>query len=198
MKNDLTRILNDIAGHSRSGNRRALSSALRELMENKTGYYHESERAGLLDAYSDALYKILLLDLDQEEEDSIEIAELAYLGLGTVLRQEEAAFDHYKRRILLMHYFSDYFTDSVIDIFLKKYRAENSLQARNLAMECIEKMQLADINFLEEHQPEYINQDEQLIDACNRIETEPDLQEQEEALLLHKILYAYLKAKYKN
>ena len=54
--------------------------------------------------------------------------------------------------------------------------------------------------YLEENEPEFINRDEQLADACNTIETDVNLseEEQQEANLLHKVLYAYFKAKYKN
>ena len=108
--------------------------------------------------------------------------------------------EHYKRRLLLLHYFSDYFTDAVIEIFLKKYREDNLLEARNMALECIEKMQLADMLLLEEQYPDFINGDEQWADACNALTLSPDVSETEraEADLLHKVLHAYLKAKYKN
>ena len=48
-----------------------------------------------------------------------------------------------------MHYFADYFTDSLIEVFLKKYRENNLLEARNLALESIERMQLFDIFLIE-------------------------------------------------
>lgn len=69
-----------------------------------------------------------------------------------------------------------------------------------MALECIEKMQLSDMLLLEEHHPDFINGDEQLADACNAISLPPELSEAErtEAALLHKVLHAYLKAKYKN
>ena len=61
-------------------------------------------------------------------------------------------------------------------------------------------MLFADIFYLEENATDFINGDEQLSDACNGIETNPSLSEEEKAnaALLHKVLYAYLKAKYKN
>ena len=101
---------------------------------------------------------------------------------------------------MLLHYFNDYFTDAVIEIFLSAYRKEHLLQARNLALECIDKMQLADMFHLEEHEADFLEADEQIADACNAIETDPNLSEEERrnAALLHKVLYAYLKAKYKN
>ena len=139
--------------------------------------------------------------LDEEEEESIEIAELAYLGLGHIFRRPELPTPElYKRRLLLLHYFCDYFTDSIIEVFLSKYREDNILQARSLAIECLEKMQLSDMFYLEENATDFIDGDEQLSDACNGIETDPRLSEEEKAnaALLHKVLYAYLKAKYKN
>lgn len=196
---DLTKILQEVRTFSENGNRRGLASALRQLSGNRQEYFRQSLTAQLEAEFSDALYKMLLLDLDEEEEDSIEIAELAYLSLCIALhRQSVATPDPYKRRLLLLHYFCDYFTDAIIEVFLSKYRGNNILQARNLALECLEKMQLSDMFFLEENEPEYINCDEQLTEACNTIGTDPNLsdQEKQEALLLHKVLYAWLKAKY--
>lgn len=201
MASDLKNILTKVQDSSRTGNRRELSSTLRQLLGNRREYYRQSVEEELLDDFADALYKILLLELDEEEEDSIEIAELAYLGIGTVLQQGDTPSPElYKRRLLLLHYFCDYFTDSVIEIFLKKYRADNLLQARNLAIECLEKMQLSDMFYLEEDEPDFINRDEQLADACNTIETDVNLSEEERqgARLLHKVMYAYLKTKYKE
>ena len=53
---------------------------------------------------------------------------------------------------------------------------------------------------LEENEADFINGDEQIIDDCNAIETNPTLttEEKANATLLHKVLYAYLKAKYKK
>lgn len=201
MASDLKKILEEIRETGKSGNRHALTASLRQLMNDRKEYYWQSLQDKLAEDYADALYKILLLEMDEEEEDSIEIAELSYLGLCSVLQQPgQASPELYKRRLLLLHYFCDYFTDSVIEIFLKEYRTNNLLQARNLAVECIEKMQLSDMFYLEENEPDFINRDEQLTDACNAIEINTDLSEQElqEAGLIHKVLFAYLKAKYKN
>ena len=201
MENNLKKILTEAQEKGQSGSRRALADTLRLVMNNRREYYWQSVEEELLDEYTDALYKILLLDMDEEEEDSIEIAELAYIGLCTALQQTPLASSQlYKRRLLLLHYFCDYFTDSVIEIFLKKYKTEDLLQARSLAIECLEKMQLSDAFYLEENEPDLINRDEQLIDACNTIETDPNLsaQELQEAALLHKVMFAYLKTKYKN
>lgn len=198
---DLKEILEEVHTYSINGNRRGLSSALRQLSDDRQGYYQQSVAAQLEEEFSDALYKMLLLELDEEEEDSIEIAELAYLTLSIALRRQPFATPgHYKRRLLLLHYFCDYFTDAIIEVFLAKYRQENILQARNLALACLEKMQLSDMFYLEENEPEFINRDEQLAEACNTIETNPNLseQEKEEALLLHRILYAWLRAKYQS
>ncbi len=170
-------------------------------MHHRQQYYQDSILRGQQDCFSEALFKILLLELDEEENDSIETAELAYAGLSSVMNNPDSVTpEHYKRRLLLLHYFSDYFTDAVIEIFLKKYREDNLLEARNMALECIEKMQLADMLLLEEQYPDFINGDEQLADACNALTLSPDVSETEraEADLLHKVLHAYLKAKYKN
>lgn len=200
MNNNLKEILEQIHTHSQNGNRRDLCAVLHSLMDNRQEYYHQLSDASMTEGYADGLYKTLLLELDQEEEESIETAELAYIALCSLIAGETATPEHYKRRLLLLHYFCDYFTDSIIQVFLAAYRKEHILQARNLALECIEKMQLADMFHLEEHAPDFIEHDEQIIDACNAIETDADLPDTEraEAALLHKVLYAYLKTKYKK
>ena len=196
---DLKEILKTVDKQSQQGKRKELTQTLRVLMQDRRKYFQQSVQEELQKEFSDALYKTLLLELDDEEEDSIELAELTYLALGSILKTENNP-EYYKRRLLLLHYFSDFFTDSVIEIFLARFREENRLQARALAMECIEKMQLSDMFYLEENEADFINGDEQLSDACNAIETNPDLsaEERADAALLHKVLYAYLKAKYKN
>ncbi len=200
MNNNLKELLEQIHTHSQNGNRRDLCAVLHSLMDNRQEYYHQLTDASMTEGYADGLYKTLLLELDQEEEESIETAELAYIALCSLIAGETATPEHYKRRLLLLHYFCDYFTDSIIQVFLAAYRKEHILQARNLALECIEKMQLADMFHLEEHAPDFIEHDEQIIDACNAIETDADLPDTEraEAALLHKVLYAYLKTKYKK
>ncbi len=198
---DLKHLLEEIRSCCEKGDHRALPCILRELMRNRRKYYQDSILLDEQDAFSESLFKILLLELDEEENDSIETAELAYAALAAVMNDPASVTPaHYKRRLLLLHYFSDYFTDSVIEIFLKKYRENNLLEARNTALECIEKMQLSDMLRLEEEYPNFINGDEQLTDACNAIGFSPDLSETErtETDLLHKVLYAYLKVKYKN
>lgn len=200
-ENELEKLLQQIDTECKAGNRKELTALLRCLLAARLPYYHESIEKQQEDRFSDSLFKILLLELDEEEEESIETAELAYIGISSVLNDKEAALpEHYKRRLLLLHYFSDFFTDAIIEIFLKKYRDENRLEARKLAIECLEKMQLADLFYLEENYPDYTDQDEQLGEACNTLEITPELSEEEQAqaTLLHKILYAYLKVKYKN
>lgn len=199
--NDLEQLLDEIRTSCKNGNRKVLSAALRRLMKNRRSYYRKCIGHPLMADFSDSLYKILLLELDEEESDSIETAELAYTSLSSLFSSENNSNpEYYKRRLLLLHYFCDYFTDAVIEIFLKKYRDENRLEARNLALECLEKMQKADIAWLDEYDPDYIDKDEQLSDMCHTFGTPASLSEpeQQEAELLHKILYAYLKTKYKN
>lgn len=197
---ELRDILKEIEEYSQEGNRKGMTAALRLIMNNRRLFYGQSVEGALQKEFSDALYKILLLELDEEEEESIETAELAYLGLGCLSDEASVDPEHYKRRLLLLHYFCDYFTDSIIEVLLARFREDNILQARNLAIECLEKMQLSDMFYLEENEPAFIEKDEQIADACNTIVTDPDLSDQErkDAALLHKVLYAYLKAKYKE
>lgn len=197
----LKKLLEEIQRHTVAGDRKSLYHALRQIMENRKNYYHDSNAQQLQEDFSNTLFKILLLELDEEEQDSIETAELAYIGIGTALKNTtDSAPELYKRRLLLLHYFSDYFTDAIIGIFLQKYRDGHLLEARNLALECLEKMQLSDMFWLEENHPDFLEKDEQLNEVCNAIEVslEPDSEEREQAAFMHKILQAYLVTKYKN
>ena len=138
MSRDLEDVLREIGELSNiHADRKKLRANLREIRDLRLAYYNQSNEKELQAEFSDALFKILLLELDEEEEESIEIAELAYLGLGHIFRRPELPTPElYKRRLLLLHYFCDYFTDSIIEVFLSKYREDNILQARSLAIEC--------------------------------------------------------------
>lgn len=200
MEQDLKNILDEAQEKSQEGNRKALAATLRQLIGKRREYYRQSIEENISGEYAEALYKILLLEMDEEEEDSIELAELSYMGICVAIQEaEQVNPELYKQRLLLLHYFCDYFTDSVIEIFLKRYRTDNLLQARSLAIECLEKMQLSDMFYLEENARDFISRDEQIADACNSIETDADLSatELQEAGLLHQVMFAYLKTKYK-
>jgi len=178
-----------------------LQQTLREIIPERLQLYKICQQLIRLEEYVDILYKSLLLQLDNEEEESIEMAELAYIGITEeVTRSREKLYENLRTRITIMHYFADYLTDSLIEVFLKKYRETNLLEARNLALESIAKMQLADIFYLEQHFNTQMDQDEQLNDICNTIEISPNLSEAElaEAQLMHKVLYTYLRIKYKQ
>lgn len=197
----LNNILDESLLHSASGDRKALRSLLKKVIPDRFQYYHESRTITRQEEYADMLYKILLLELDEEEEESIELAELAYLGISErIADNPENIYECVKKRIILMHYFADYFTDSIIEVFLKKYRENDLLEARKLALESLERMQLFDIFFMEQNFGDRIDRDEQLADVSNDIELAPNLsdQELEEAQLMHRVLYAYLKAKYRK
>ena len=168
--NKLENILDESLLHSASGDRKALRLLLKKVIPDRFHYYHESRNITRQEEYADLLYKILLLELDEEEEESIELAELAYLGISECISSAPAhIYECLKKRIILMHYFADYFTDSLIEVFLKKYRENNLLEARNLALESIERMQLFDIFLIEQNFDDRIDRDEQLTDVCNGI-----------------------------
>ena len=148
--NKLENVLDESLLHTASGDRKALRLLLKKVIPDRFHYYHESRAITRQEEYADLLYKILLLELDEEEEESIELAELAYLGISECISSAPAhIYECLKKRIILMHYFADYFTDSLIEVFLKKYRENNLLEARNLALESIERMQLFDIFLIE-------------------------------------------------
>lgn len=197
----LETLLDESSLHAASGDRKALRSLLRGVIPERFRYFHESRALTRQEEYADLLYKILLLELDEEEEESIELAELAYLGISEhIMCSPENTYECLKKRVILMHYFADYLTDSLIEVFLNKFRENNILEARNLALESLERMQLFDIFFMEQNFGERVDRDEQLSDVSNDISLAPNLSDQElvEAQLMHRVLYAYLKTKYRK
>lgn len=200
--NRLKHLLDEAREHNRQNERKALTAILKEIIPERVYYFHHSKLLNRQDEYTDLLYKILSLDLDEQEEESIEIAELAYLGIseGIGSGTEENSYELIRRRIILLHYFADYLTDSIIELFLNKFRKDNLLEARNLALEALTRMQIADLYRLESHYEERINRDEALQDISNELPLEllPDQQALNESLLMHRVLLAYLKVKYKD
>ena len=93
-KTKLEALLLQIQQQCSAGNRKELASFLRQLMNNRQDYYQESISLSMQDDFSDALFKILLLELDEEEEESIEIAEMSYVGIGSVLYTPVSTADH--------------------------------------------------------------------------------------------------------
>jgi len=207
----LKEILDEIDSATLQGDRKIITRNLKKILIERKSFIEDCKKFKLYDAFSENLYKALLLELDEEEEDSIETAELAYLSVVHAIDEEHKFFDSgstresdglailYRRRILLLHFFNDYLLDTLVEIFLKNYRKDNMLLARNLADECIQKMQVVDIMFLEDNFGEFIDNDEQLSDVYSKLNISFDLTEKEtlEASTLHKVLYAYLKVKYK-
>lgn len=189
------RLLQAIDEATQRANRRELTPLLCQLKQERRIHFTEALNNQMGQQYALALLKILLLELDEEEEESIEIAELAYIACSRNITSPE----EFKTRVLLLHYFYDYFTDAVISVFLEKYRKSELLQARSLAIESLEKMQLADLFTIEQLDRQFINNDRQLIDASNDIETNPNLSHEElvESGLMHKVIYAYLTQKYR-
>ena len=131
--NKLENVLDESLLHTASGDRKALRLLLKKVIPDRFHYYHESRAITRQEEYADLLYKILLLELDEEEEESIELAELAYLGISECILSTPAhIYECLKKRIILMHYFADYFTDSLIEVFLKKYRVKVNIEPVSL------------------------------------------------------------------
>ena len=142
---DIANMLEAIESATAEGNRKQLSQLLRELKNQRIARFKEAMAAGCGQKLAQAILKILILELDEEEEESIELAELAYVACSYKISEPV----EYKTRVLLLHYFYDYFTDTVVTIFLDKYRESDLLQARTLAVESLERMQLHDLYAIE-------------------------------------------------
>ncbi|MDR0983245.1 MAG: hypothetical protein LBM07_08435 [Culturomica sp.] len=181
---------------SAGNERKKLKPLLNRLIKERKNFYKYAMENDLYDSLHDLFYKALLLDLDEDETESIEIAEMAYVAIGNLIKKENN-FEYLKRRILLLHYFYDYFTDAIIAIFLEKYRSEHAMEARNLAIETIRQMILSDISTIETVDPQLIEKDEQLCDVCNSLANCTDFTPDDikNAGLILNVLHAYLKGK---
>jgi len=206
----LKEILDEIQKATEKGERKVITRNLKKILTERKKFIEDCKKSELYSSFSEALYKALLLELDEKEEDSIEAAEIAYVSVVHALNNKLEVFNRggvkeddelailFRSRILLLHFFNDYLLDTLVEIFLKKYRKENILLARNLADECLKKMQIVDVMFLEDHFGEFIDDDDQLSDVYASIDMPLNLNEKEmlEASTLHKVLFAYLKVKY--
>ena len=71
MSRDLEDVLREIGELSNiHADRKKLRANLREIRDHRLAYYNQSNEKELQAEFSDALFKILLLELDEEEEDS--------------------------------------------------------------------------------------------------------------------------------
>ena len=187
------------------GERRQIRRALNEIMLQRRDLYTECDTQDHFDSFSKALFHALILELDEEEEDSLETAEMCYAALGRILKMsEESEIDPeiIKRRLMLLHYFSDYLSDAVAGLFMPENRSKHLLDARNLAMDCLEKMQLLDLCWLGEHHPEFVEGDAQIESCDHQLTRNIGHEEIEDALkdayTLHRSLTACLAVKYKK
>ena len=156
----LKEILDEIQEATEKGEKKVITRNLKKILTERKKFIEDCKKAELYSPFSEALFKALLLELDEEEEDSVEAAEIAYVGVVHALNEKLEVFNRggakeddelailIRNRILLLHFFNDYLLDTLVEIFLKKYRNENMLLARNLADECLKKMQIVDVMFL--------------------------------------------------
>ena len=204
---DFTSFFEDLESAVQSGERKSIRSMLSEVLNNRMEFFENCTTITLLDRYSQALFHSLILELDDEEEDCIEGAELCYLAIGNLLAATQTSgatpnAEVVKRRLLLLHYFNDYLTDTMMCLFTPTHKDDNILEARTLAIDCMAKMQLHDMCWLGEHYPDFAEQDEhiamcdqELAESFNKDSVEQDLKD---AAIMHKALTAHLRVKYRN
>ena len=193
-------ILKDIEKYKSEGNEKGLRRVLSEFLAKRDEFYKEAFTKELMYEYCEAIYDALILEMDEEEEDSIELAERAYALISYLIYKTDVIrFEYYKLRFLLLHYFADYFVDTLVTLFLEQFREDRLLEARVLTDECIQKMQIVDLIDLEEMDKITMEADEQITDASNSIEMDFELNDEEikEAKLMSKVLFTALYQKYK-
>ncbi len=169
---DLDQFFYELEEATSEGRRKDIRRMLAELMRERRAFYEQCTTISHLESFSQAMFHALILELDDEEEDSIEGAELCYVAIGSIMKSVESEeegrmYDVAKRRLLLLHYFYDYLTDAITALFMPENREKKRLEARNIAVDCLERMQLHDLSWLAEHFPELAEHDEQ-ITVCDR------------------------------
>ncbi len=203
---ELESFFRDLESAVESGERKVIRTMLTQIMNNRVEFYRNCSTIELLDSYSQAMFHALILELDEEENDSIEGAELCYLAIGNHLAALQTSgatptAETVKRRLLLLHYFNDYLTDTMMTLFTPKHKDDNRLEARTLAIDCMAKMQLHDMCWLGEHYPDFAEGDEHIA-ACDQelaesFDKESIEQDLKNAAIMHKALTAHLRVKYK-
>lgn len=201
-RKEIKEILRDIDKHIADYNRKGLSLCLNILSKSLLAYHREAATYKEEIRFARALYNMLLLDMDKDEEESILIAELSYLNISNFLLNASSADTDkpaaLKSRIMLMNRFSDYLTDGIISAFMEEYEKDRRLLARNIAVEYLYKMQNNDMEELESRHPHFVENDEVLEDIRRDMAAAYGFstKEIEEGRIIHKILYARLKNKY--
>jgi hypothetical protein len=195
------KLLLDKARHGmREGNRKATAVALRALLDGRIPAYRTSRALDRLGEYAAYLYAALVLGLDDEEEDSIEVAELAYTGLSEAATNDPAhAYELLRKRVFLLHHFPDYLADAWSATFTRKTREGRLLEARALALEALARMQLADVDTLEQRfGKRRVDDDEALNNTCNELDLSsiPSRDELSDATLMHEIFFTSLRDKH--
>jgi hypothetical protein len=196
---NLAGLLDEVRLHLRGGDNHAVNRSLRALLSGRAPAYHHARTLERLAEYASYLYMALFLDLDDDEAQGIEAAELAYAGLAeSMLRYPEGLYEITRHRIFLLHHFADYLADCWMDVFMKAYKRDHLLYARNRALDTMKLMLLSDMRDLERAFAERVDADGELNDICNTIHfpEPPTDSELAGAAYMHKMFHAYLKAKH--
>jgi hypothetical protein len=197
---EVRRLLDSARHGTREGDRKATSIALRALLVGRLAAYRAARALDRLGEYAAYLYAALVLGLDEEEEESIEAAELASAGLSeAVVAAPSGAYELLRKRIFLLHHFPDYLADSWTTTFTREAREERLLEARSLALDFFTLMQLADVDLLEQRfGRRRVDDDEALNGACNELSlpSAPSREELLNATRMHEIFFTSLKTKH--
>ncbi|MDR0544045.1 MAG: hypothetical protein LBG30_01670 [Odoribacteraceae bacterium] len=183
----------------RGDNTRETRRALRDILLARRTAYLPARTLDRLPEYALYLCMALHAELDNEEEESIETAELAYLALTeSLLQYPDTRLDMTRHRVFLLYRFQDYLADTWSDVFMQHQRQTQPLQARSTALDALSLMALSDVHELEREHPEQVAADNELNDIRNMIHLPipPRDEDLSDASLMHKLLRTHLKTKY--
>lgn len=181
-----------------------LNIILKDFLKNSYEIVFSIHDAEVSNMFSICLMQILQLDMCEDEDEDMDITKLAYYNMTNVVEaceNQELQIEALRLRVLLLASFGENLNDSLVTIFYKDkdYSTAEYMAQRNICDDYIKKMQVSDIYTIDDIS-EGSYKDGLLSDISNALEEDIsfDNEEIKKAELLHKVLYAYIKARYKK
>lgn len=201
---DYTDKIKECNGFRTMGLQSKVNAYLREFLKSRYEIVFSIHDAEIANMFSICLIQILQLDMCEDEDEDIDVCKLAYFNISNVIEacQDEAQqIEAYRLRTLLLAGFGENLNESILSIFYneRKYSTDEYMAQRNICEDYLKKMQLSDI-FTIDDITEGKYSDGLLNDISNTIEEDTSFapKEIEEAALMHKILYAYIKTSFRK
>jgi hypothetical protein len=201
---DYTDKIKESAEFRRLGLQSKLNKNLKEFLKHRYEIVFSIHDAEIANMFSICMMQVLQLDMCEDEDEDIDLSKLIYFNISNVIEHcddQELQIETLRIRTLLLASFGENLNDSLLSIFFKdkQYSTDEYMAQRNLCDDFLKKMQLSDIYTIDDIS-EGIYKDGLLTDIANTIEEDATYNNDEikEAELMHKVLYAFIKAGYKK